>query len=176
MGKQFYSGCERPKTVASPSGKKVYEWTYYDKVGNLKTDHKNLYEQIQSYKNQVDYKARIKQAMANEEITDIKGVGEIYGTNSNDIYLDCGQCDGTVDGAIAFVQNAIKNEVEQQRHADASGQGASQKASQVVQNNVESGKVGTAVTGNETNGTSGSGSVVPNGNAVPVNQQQGGER
>ena len=159
MSKQYYSGVERPATFSSPVGKEVYEWQYYDKVGKLKQGKENTYEKIQSYKNQVDYKTRIKQAMVSGE-----DIGDIYGSNSNDIYMDTTKCDGTIDGALAFVQDSIKNEVERQQRTVDSGKVASQETSPIAENNAQGGAVGARTVGNETNGN-GTASNVAGGGA-----------
>lgn len=73
---KFYSLLNTPKTKPSSTGEKIYTWEYFDRAGNLKTDKSNVYEKIQSYKEQVDYKKLIE-----------KGDLDIY-DDRNDLYLD----------------------------------------------------------------------------------------
>lgn len=98
----FYSLTNLPKTIASPCGSKIYEWSYLDKVGNLKTDKKNVYEEIQSYKGQCDYKKRIKE-------------GEDLSDNGNGLFLDCTKFSGDygdINEYLASLADTIRSQLK----------------------------------------------------------------
>lgn len=98
----YYSLANLPKTIASPCGSKIYEWSYLDKVGNLKTDKKNVYEEIQSYKGQCDYKKRIKE-------------GEDLSDNGNGLFLDCTKFSGDygdVNEYLASLADTIRSQLQ----------------------------------------------------------------
>lgn len=108
--KNFYSLLDRPATEASSSGDKLYEWSYLDQVGNLKTDKKNVYEEIQSYKNSVDYKKKIEQ-------------GETF-ENGNGIYVDTTKFSGDygdVDQYLAGLASSIRSQINQNKDSGTGG-------------------------------------------------------
>lgn len=72
MSKNFYSLLNRPATIASCPGKKIYEWEYLDETGKVKKAKENTYEKIQSYKDSVDYKKLLDRGEL--EINDNYGV------------------------------------------------------------------------------------------------------
>ena len=102
MNKNFFSLLDKPKTVASAVGDKIYKWSYLDKVGKVKTDEKNQYEQIQSFKNSVDSKTKIKQ-------------GETF-ENGNGIYMDTTKFNGDyadLNEYFASIADGIREQVSQ---------------------------------------------------------------
>lgn len=99
VNKNFFSLLDRPQTVASAVGNKIYQWNYLDKVGKLKEDKKNQYEQIQSFKNSVDYKTRIKQ-------------GETF-EHGNGIYMDTTKFSGDYADTEQYIAN-LANDIREQ--------------------------------------------------------------
>lgn len=153
--KNFYSLLDRPATEVSPSGSDIYKWSYLDPVGNLKTDKKNVYEEIQSYKNSVDYKKKIEQ-------------GETF-ENGNGIYLDTTKFSGDYgdfNEYLAGLASAIRSQVNQNKNSGAvGGTSGSETPSQVATPIKESGSdtsriqsLGTSGNGN----SSGSSKLAPN--------------
>ena len=59
----------------SPVGSDIYEWEYLDQEGKVKTDKKNVFEEIQSYLPRVDYKTQIAR-------------GELSANDSGNTYTD----------------------------------------------------------------------------------------
>lgn len=124
MNKNFFSLLDKPKTVASAVGDKIYKWSYLDKVGKVKQDEKNQYEQIQSFKNSVDYKTKIKQ-------------GETF-ENGNGIYMDTTKFDGDyadINEYIASLANSIREQVSQNsgNSTTTTGTETTTKVAEVVQ-------------------------------------------
>lgn len=81
--KPFYSLLNRPVTQSNRIGSKEYNWSYLDPVTKeLKSDKKNVYDQVQSYARQVDYSTRIYK--------DNVSKGEINknGENNRGLYVD----------------------------------------------------------------------------------------
>lgn len=97
----------RPDTVSCPGGKPIYEWEYLDQTGKLKKDKKNVYEEIQSYKDSVDYKKLIKE---HEDLT--------YGIRTDDLFMDTTIFSGDIDG----VARSIAGVADDIRQAVANGQ------------------------------------------------------
>lgn len=57
---EFYSLTNTNDNLETmPCGDHIYTWQYLDQNGNLQTDTKNVYEEIQSYRHSVDYLSRI---------------------------------------------------------------------------------------------------------------------
>ena len=124
MNKNFFSLLDRPQTVASAVGDKIYKWSYLDKVGKVKQDEKNQYEQIQSFKNSVDYKTKLKQ-------------GETF-ENGNGIYLDTTKFDGDyadLNEYLAGIANSIREQVSQNsgNNTTTTGTETTTKVAEVVQ-------------------------------------------
>lgn len=128
---RFFSLVNRPKAEPSPSGKKVYEWDYLDKVGELKHDKRDVYQQIQSCEKMTDYKKLIK---LNEK-------GEIdnneFGFNDNDLFMDTTQLPGDFVDACSHISNcanivdAIKQQQKQQeQNVDQNRQHVEQNGNQ----------------------------------------------
>lgn len=106
--KNFYSLLDRPETQFSPAGEKTYEWSYLDQVGKLKTDKKDVYDAIQSFKSSVDYKKKIEQ-------------GETF-ENGNGIYMDIRQYDGDYGDVSKYLSNlasVLKSQLKQDNGAVA---------------------------------------------------------
>ena len=145
--KNFYSLLDRPETQCSPAGESVYEWSYLDQVGTLKTDKKDVYEAIQSFKNSVDYKKKIEQ-------------GEIF-ENGTGIYMDTRKFDGDYGDVSEYFSNlasVLKSQINQNNGA-VGGTSGNKTPSDVATSVKESGS-----------DKSGSGAV-----AIGSEQQQGGD-
>lgn len=97
----------RPDTVSCSGGSGVYSWEYFDTTGKLKKDKKNVYEEIQSYKDSVDYKKLIKE---NEDLN--------YGIRADDLFMDTTIFSGDIDG----VARSIAGVADDIRQAVANGQ------------------------------------------------------
>lgn len=97
---KFRSLSNLPKVEPSASGKDIYEWEYLNRTGVLKHDKKNVYESIQSFKNQTDYKKRIEE-------------GETF-DNGNGIYLDTTKFNGDygdLDEYFASLASSIRSQI-----------------------------------------------------------------
>lgn len=124
MNKNFFSLLDKPETVASAVGDKIYKWSYLDKVGKVKQDEKNQYEQIQSFKNSVDYKTKIRQ-------------GETF-ENGNGIYMDTTKFNGDyadLNEYLAGIANSIREQVNQSsgNSTTTTGTETTTKVAEVVQ-------------------------------------------
>lgn len=100
--KRFYSLLNVPNTISSPSGEDIYEWTYLDSTNSLKEDKKNVYEEIQSHRNEVDYKRKIQE-------------GETF-ENGSGIYLDTRKFNGDygdVNEYLARLASSLRSQVNQ---------------------------------------------------------------
>ncbi len=111
--KNFYSLLDRPQTQASPVGKDIYEWSYLDSVGKLKTDNKNVYKEIQSYKNSVDYKRKIEEG-------EIFEYGNGVRLDSNKFFAD----DAGINQYLDWVRLNIQSKLEEQEKNKSSSNGS----------------------------------------------------
>lgn len=144
--KYFYSVRDLPKTEVSPSGSKIYEWDYADETGAIKHDKRDVYSEIQSYKNSVDYKKLITQGV------DING----FGFNDNDYFGDVSNFPGNyadycdtitniadnIDNQIANIQNGqSQGEVAEtvQQGSQTAGESATNSEQTAGQQNNQSG-------------------------------------
>lgn len=108
MSKNFYSCTDTPAVTPSPVGKDVYTWKYLDSTGKVKEQSKNLYEEIQSYKNQVDYKTKIERG---EDIN-----------NGNGIYLDTTKFSGDfgdINEYLAGLADSIQSQINRNKNNKA---------------------------------------------------------
>ena len=80
--------------IPSPPGEHIYKWQYLDEeTGKLVDDERNVYEQIQSFRRQVDYKQQIKN-------------GEEF-INENGIYMDTTKLGTDSDGIAQYLTNLV---------------------------------------------------------------------
>lgn len=138
---KFYSLSNLPTVNASPVGKDIYEWKFLDKVGNLKKEKKNLYEEIQSYKNQVDYKKKIEQ-------------GETF-EDGNGIYLDTTKFDGDygdLNEYLASLASNLRAQINPQNNG-ATGASATVKPNEEIAKTVKESASDTSASGAADNGT-----------------------
>lgn len=129
---KFYSLSNLPQIEPSPCGSKEYEWQYLDAVGNLKTDKKNVYEEIQSNLIKTDYKRKIKEGNLEND-----GPG---------IYMDTTKFDGGyagVDNYLAGLADAIRAQTVQPQD---NGAGAS---SGTPEDTKASGEASKPIAGNQ---------------------------
>lgn len=76
---KVYTIFDQREVIPCASGQKIYEWCYLADNGEIKKDKRNIFEEVQSYKDQVNYKKRIEQ----------EGEGAyINENNDNGMYLD----------------------------------------------------------------------------------------
>lgn len=129
---KFFSLSNLPQIEPAPCGSKEYEWQYMDAVGNLKTDKKNVYEEIQSNLIKTDYKRKIKEGNFEND-----GPG---------IFMDTTKFDGGyagVDNYLANLADAIRAQIVQPQD---NGAGA---PSGNAENTKASGEVAIPVAGNQ---------------------------
>lgn len=72
---EFRKPYEYIEPEISDSGEIIYKWDYLDKNNEIKSDERNVYEQIQSYERTVNYKEQIAR-------------GEDYGADRAGAYMD----------------------------------------------------------------------------------------
>lgn len=106
--RKFFSLSNLPKIKPVSSGKKIYNYQTMDKTGKLVNHSKNMYEMIQSSKNQVDYKKRFNEG----EITD----------NGNLMYFDTTKLSMDYLAGLSGIANDIRQKVETSKTTEATGQ------------------------------------------------------
>lgn len=141
---KFFNLSNLPKVEASPSGKDIYDWEYLDQTGALKQDKKNVYESIQSFKNQTDYKKRIEE-------------GEIF-DNGNGIYLDTTKFDGDygdLNEYLASIASNLRAQLNPQNNG-TTGASATVEPNEETAKTVKESASNTSASGAADNGTEGS--------------------
>ena len=108
----FATQLNRQPTLVSESGEPIYKWDYIsEETGELRTEEQNVYEKIQSFRRQTDYKLRIA---AGEEVNDVKGQ-----------YMDISQLGNNPSAINDYISNLVAR-VQQ----DILGQGLGKEATQ----------------------------------------------
>lgn len=108
---KFRTLLDRPETIVSAPGDKIYKWSFLDEKGKLQEDEKNIYEGIQSFKRQVDFKERIKRG---EEIDDGGG-----------LYMDTSQLGDGYIGLhqyLDFLVNSVEEAFQQRKAENTNGE------------------------------------------------------
>lgn len=123
---KFFSLSNLPQIEPVPCGSKEYEWQYLDAAGNLKTDKKNVYEEIQSNLIKTDYKRKIKEGNLEND-----GPG---------IFMDTTKFDGgyaSVDNLLANLADAVRSQTVQPQD---NGAGTTSETPKDIETNGETAK------------------------------------
>lgn len=140
---KFRSLSNLPEVIPSPVGSDVYVWDYLDNTGTLKSDKKNVYESIQSFKNQVDYKKKIEQ-------------GETF-EDGNGIYIDTRKFNGDYGDTneyLAGLASYIRSQINPQDSGPVGTSSTAEPHEEVAEVAKESGS-NTISSGTVDNGTKG---------------------
>lgn len=130
--KKFPSLLCKAETVPVEAGQEVYSWEYLAPDGKIATEKSNLYEKVQSFVKQVEYKKKFER-------------GELENDNSRGLYMDIsalGEDYGLTDEYVGYIINRIREDLQAQSLQGQNGKNnrqnseAQSKGTEVAQQSV----------------------------------------